>query len=207
MKPKLIILTGPQGSGNHMWSKIFALHPKVVGWKELLDTDWIGHEDEPFNGYWQDTSLFEGCTWYADYYVTSISCPYIVDGELTYPDYKGFVKEAEKHFDIRIVVLGRDPSILEYQQTRLRGKRTSDDMVANLDWITSNCKTTFASMELLHLYGYNYLSSLSAEIDFPISYFDPRLAEILQENPNSKYVSSAIGTYDEQVRKASGIDA
>ena len=45
---KMLILTGPQGSGNHMWSKIFALHPSVYGWQELVEEFWIGHDREPF---------------------------------------------------------------------------------------------------------------------------------------------------------------
>jgi hypothetical protein len=50
----ILILTGPQGSGNHMWSKIFALHPQVRGWQALLDQYWIGHDQEPWAQYWQD---------------------------------------------------------------------------------------------------------------------------------------------------------
>ena len=38
----LLILTGPQGSGNHLWSKIFALHPDVYAWHALLHEYWIG---------------------------------------------------------------------------------------------------------------------------------------------------------------------
>ena len=36
----LAVLTGPQGSGNHLWSKIFSLHEDVFGWKSLLDNYW-----------------------------------------------------------------------------------------------------------------------------------------------------------------------
>jgi hypothetical protein len=44
---KLLIITGPQGSGNHMWSKILALHPAVNGWSALLEEYWIPHDREP----------------------------------------------------------------------------------------------------------------------------------------------------------------
>ena len=40
---KMLVLTGPQGAGNHLWSKIFSLHPKVYGWKTLLDNYWEAH--------------------------------------------------------------------------------------------------------------------------------------------------------------------
>ena len=37
MTKQMLIVTGPQGAGNHLWSKIFSLHPKVYGWKSLLE--------------------------------------------------------------------------------------------------------------------------------------------------------------------------
>ena len=51
-KPKLILLTGPQGSGNHMWSKLFAMHPVVTGW--VMQNYWEGHHEEPFAEYWDN---------------------------------------------------------------------------------------------------------------------------------------------------------
>jgi hypothetical protein len=44
---KLIILIGPQGSGNHLFSKCFMTSSKIGGWKELLTTYWQGHHKEP----------------------------------------------------------------------------------------------------------------------------------------------------------------
>jgi len=43
MKKRLLVVTGPQGSGNHMWSKIFSESPQVQGWKELTQEYWVGH--------------------------------------------------------------------------------------------------------------------------------------------------------------------
>ena len=31
-KPSMLIVTGPQGSCNHMFSKLFNWHPEVYGW-------------------------------------------------------------------------------------------------------------------------------------------------------------------------------
>ena len=39
---KILIITGPQGSGNHLYSKIFAMHPLVNGWKM---NDFVGPVD------------------------------------------------------------------------------------------------------------------------------------------------------------------
>ena len=40
---KMLILTGPQGAGNHLWSKILSLNYEVYGWKCLLDNYWEAH--------------------------------------------------------------------------------------------------------------------------------------------------------------------
>ena len=72
----ILILTGSQGSGNHLWSKIFALHPQVVGWQALLTEYWIGHDQEPFAPYWQDPSQLKYYRWtQSDWFVTSMSVP------------------------------------------------------------------------------------------------------------------------------------
>ena len=56
---KLLIVTGPQGSGNHLWAKVLSMHPSVNGWTMLKD-EWQGHHEEPMNHYWQDpTKLSE----------------------------------------------------------------------------------------------------------------------------------------------------
>lgn len=65
MAKKLLIITGPQGSGNHFFSRLFSLHPTVGGWKELIDEYWIPSDQETFAPYWVDpnsmtTADFEG---------------------------------------------------------------------------------------------------------------------------------------------------
>ena len=75
---KLLIVTGPQGSGNHLWAKVFSMHPSVNGWSMLKD-EWQGHHDEPMNEYWQEPSkLSELELDDRNKYVTSISCPYFI---------------------------------------------------------------------------------------------------------------------------------
>jgi hypothetical protein len=76
---KVILLTGPQGSGNHLWSKVFTTWAD----KEY----WVGHKDEPHSNLWEDmdswrTHKFSGDT------VISISVPYAVRGNTTFPDIK-----------------------------------------------------------------------------------------------------------------------
>ena len=49
---RLLIITGPQGSGNHLFSRVFSTHPRVGGWKQLLDEYWVPSDLEPFAEYW-----------------------------------------------------------------------------------------------------------------------------------------------------------
>ena len=184
----ILILTGPQGAGNHLWSKIFALHPQVTGWSALLNEYWIGHDQEPFAPYWQDPSQLKYYRWaQSDWFVTSMSVPYINNGDATVPDFRSFVREAQNlGHRVKFAILGRDQNIVRMQETRVRGAVTVDQAIAAYDPLAS---PVFLSYELLHLYGRKYLESVSQQLGFPIAASDPRLDVILDEDTNSKYFS------------------
>jgi hypothetical protein len=187
----VLILTGPQGSGNHLWSKIFALHPQVHGWKELLNDYWIGHDQEPFAQAWQDPARLNEIPWrQSDWFVTSISVPYMLNGEATVPDFKGFVRGIQ-NLGHRVIFgqLGRDQNIVRMQQTRVRGAVTLDQALEEFDSLAA---PVFLSYELLHLYGVKYLESVGRQLNFPIATTDPRLATILADDTNAKYFG-AVG--------------
>lgn len=185
----ILILTGPQGSGNHLWSKIFALHPQVVGWRALLTEYWIGHDQEPFADYWQDPSQLKRYPWaQSDWFVTSISVPYMLNGVATVPDFRRFVREAQNlGHRVKFAILGRDQNIVRMQETRVRGSVTMDQAQAAYDQLAA---PVFLSYELLHLYGSKYLQSVSQQLGFPIAVSDPRLETILANDTNSKYFSA-----------------
>ena len=185
----ILILTGPQGSGNHLWSKIFALHPQVTGWQALLTEYWIGHDQEPFASYWQDPSQLKYYPWaQSDWFVTSMSVPYINNGAATVPDFRSFVREAQNlGHRVKFAILGRDQNIVRMQETRVRGSITMDQATAAYDQLAS---PVFLSYELLHLYGRKYLESVSQQLGFPIAATDPRLETIMDEDTNSKYFSA-----------------
>ena len=199
----VLILTGPQGSGNHLWSKIFALHSQVYGWKELLNNYWIGHDQEPFAQAWQDPSRLNEIPWrQADWFVTSISVPYMLNGEATVPDFKGFVRGVQ-NLGHRVIfgLLGRDQNIVRMQQTRVRGAVTLDQALEEFDSLAA---PVFLSYELLHLYGVKYLESVGRQLNFPIAVTDPRLAAILADDTNAKYFG-AVGAQptDQLAQRAS----
>ena len=44
---KLLIVTGPQGSGNHLFARLFSLHENVIGWEKLHEKYWVPSAQEP----------------------------------------------------------------------------------------------------------------------------------------------------------------
>ena len=188
----MLILTGPQGAGNHLWSKVFSLHPKVYGWKTLLENYWEPHRfNEPFAEYWRDPGKLSTFDWsQSQHYFTSISVPLGIpdsdENPLWEPDIKSFTQHVENQ-GIRVVtaVIGRDQNILTHQQTRIRSKPTRSMFEQQLETIKS---PRFLSYELLYLYGKEYLKSVALDVNIPVPWNDPRLDDILAEDPNAKYI-------------------
>ena len=186
---RLLIVTGPQGSGNHLFSKCLALHEDVFGWKTLLNTYWEGHHHEPFAKYWVDPSMLDDFDWeQSEYFVTSISCPYSKAGQPVIPDYIKFIEHAQEHADIDVAIIGRDQNILKHQQERVRGKETIQLALQQFEWLLQTQNCSFLSHELLSLYKTNYLEQISRDLDWPIAYWDPDMEAILSNDANAKYV-------------------
>lgn len=203
----MLIITGPQGSGNHVFSKVLALHKNVYGWKELLNEYWIAHDFEPFSECWDMPNLLYSLDWSrTDYYVTSISCPYANNGVVTIPKYKEFVDTLKK-FDInvKVAIIGRDQTVIKYQQERVRDRHSLPDFESELDYLMT-LDPIFISQELLYLYKGKYLESLSKQLDFPIAFDDERVNEILKQDANEKYFQRIdMQELDYTVRKVSGL--
>ena len=186
---RLLIITGPQGSGNHLFSKIFALHDEVFGWKNLLNTYWEGHHHEPFADCWQDPDKLHAFDWkQSEYFVTSVSCPFVKDQVPHVPDYKKFIDIANVYADVELCIIGRDQNILEYQQKRVRGNHTAPLAIEAFNSLLEEMDATFLSQELLYLYKDKYLQQLTIDLQWPIAYYDPEIAEILKADANRKYV-------------------
>jgi hypothetical protein len=187
---KMLILTGPQGAGNHLWSKIFSLHPEVYGWKTLLENYWEAHRfAEPFARYWRDHALLDDFNWaQSEYYFTSISCPLgIINSNMNpiwNPDIAKFSERVMSlGIDVKLAVIGRDQTILTNQQTRIRTQPTVDMLLEQLPDIID---PTFLSYELLYLYKQDYLKSLRFNI--PVAWNDSRINNILADDANAKYI-------------------
>ena len=184
----LLILVGPQGSGNHMFSKLFGLHPEVESWTALQRTFWLPHDTEPFNEFWADPDAWRPLTTSLDYAVTSISIPFVHRGHTQVPRFDDFVSQAIKHgWQVKVAIIGRDKNILECQQRRLRGGMTFGEFEKALPTLMQY-NPVFISHELAVLYGSEYLKSLSLLLDFPIDAYNPQVDTILYPNANQKYV-------------------
>jgi len=190
---KMIVLFGPQGSGNHLFGKIFSMHTDVHGWKDALRPDgyFIPHYQEPFNYYWNnidkiDLDIMGG----KKYAVTSISNPYIENWLPKVPPIFDFMSKVESlGIDVQPVVIGRDQNILTYQQTRLRGGPTWGNMPQLLQWMS--VPPFYIGQELLYLYRRQYIKSLSHWLNFPLSWDDPQIDDILKLDANTKYIHAA----------------
>jgi hypothetical protein len=190
MAKKMLILTGPQGAGNHLWSKIFSLHPEVFGWKSLLDNYWEAHRyAEPFAKHWKDYSLLETFDWsQSEYYFTSISVPLGIPGSEVNPIWNPNIVEFAREVnacgvDVEFAVVGRDQTILNKQQTRIR---TQPTLLLFLNQLSKIQNPTFLSYELLYLYKQDYLKSLKFNI--PVAWDDSKINEILADDANTKYI-------------------
>ena len=186
---KMLILTGPQGAGNHLWSKIFSLHSEVYGWKTLLENYWEAHRfAEPFAQHWRNPDLLKSFDWAQnEYYFTSISLPLGIIGSnvnpIWVPDVQRFAATIlECGIDIEIAVCGRDQNILKYQQTRVR---TQSTLSMFLEQLPKLWNPTFLSYELLYLYKQDYLKSL--KLNIPVAWNDTSIDTILENDSNLKY--------------------
>lgn len=190
---KMIVLFGPQGSGNHLFGKIFSMHPAVHGWKDALKPDgyFIPHYKEPFNYYWNNIDKIDiKIMGKKDYAVTSISAPYIENWLPKIPPIHDFIAAVEKvGITVQPVAIARDQNILTHQQTRVRGGPTWGCLTQLIQHMVT--PPFFVSQEALYLYRRNYIRSLQHWLNFPMSWDDPQVDEILKQDANEKYVHAA----------------
>jgi hypothetical protein len=200
MPSKLLIMIGPQGAGNHLFSKVFAGSPLIGGWKALTGTYWKGHHTEPFADVWAGhrkltADMFLGY----DFWVTSCSVPFICNGDPATPDVNAFVKQAQAlGVEVELALITRDANILQLQQTRVRGSSTVDeffDVVDELDIIYH-----VFSHESLLLLKQRYVDYITKLTGFPHVALDPT---IIQDNANAKYIQHIDSHWlDAEVQKA-----
>lgn len=193
-KPNMLIVTGPQGSGNHLFANLFNLHPEV-----------LGHHTEPFSEMWWDTSKIKDFGWSlrSDFYTTSITCPYyqkweessfIENKEPQLPRYEEFITELEKYCNVVIAIIGRDRTILEREQIRTRDVHTTPAALEQFQYLYT-LNPYFISMELAFLYRENYLRMIGLDLGFPIVDDPDIINDVLSNEPesNKNYIHEVDG--------------
>ena len=189
---KLLIITGPQGSGNHFFSRILSTHPSVGGWKSLLDKYWVPSDEEPFAEFWVyperlTESHFAGYT----YWLANVSCPFFYDGVRYIPKIKEVAERAASFgIDVSIAIIVRDKNINAEQQLRVRKEITTpiaQDYYYNI-LLKTDFPIHFLDNEALFLHREHYLKYVQRTIGFPIDYANPDIFKFITEDPNAKYV-------------------
>ena len=214
---KLLIVTGPQGSGNHLFSRVFSTHPKVGGWKQLLDEYWVPSDLEPFAEYWvhPERLTAEAFDSY-DYWLANVSVPFVYDGVRQTPKILEMAKQAKSlGIDVTIAIIVRDQNIQAEQQLRVRKEVTlpiaQEYYYDHL--LTSSFPVYFLDNEALFLHREHYLKYVSKLLSFPVDFTNPDIFKFIEEDPNRKYVKHVDEYWlDEQVwhgiqpKSARGLD-
>jgi hypothetical protein len=195
---KLLIVTGPQGSGNHLFSRLLSLHPAVEGWTEMLDQYWVPSDQEPFAEYWVTPELLTQEVFdNKDFYFANVSCPFFFDGVRNIPKILEVAERARSFgVEVEIAIVVRDQNINQLQQLRVRKEHTTP--IAQKYYyetlLPSNFPVHFLDHEAFFLHTTHYLKWVSRVLNFPIAYDNPDIMKFITEDANHKYVR-AIDTH------------
>ena len=187
----ILVITGPQGTGNHVFSKVLSMHKDVYGWDQLLREYWINHDAAPFKDIWREPEKIDSYFWKEPNYVLSVSGPYVenIDGvrHTIYPNYKEVLKRLSKKGNLMVGIIGRDQNITAQNQVRKRGVESYHNFLNKIDDLLEY-KHTFLSVELLYMFRHQYVKSLNSVLNIPVDYVNEKLHYILNKDPNAKYV-------------------
>jgi hypothetical protein len=214
---KLLIITGPQGSGNHFFSRVFSTHPEVGGWKSLLDEYWVPSDLEPFAEYWVYPERLTAEHFAEhDYWLANVSVPFVYDGVRQVPKILEVAERARSFgIDVQIAIIVRDQNINSEQQQRVRKEVTlpiAQEYYYNTI-LSSDFSVHFLDNEAFFLHREYYLKWASKLLGFPIDWTNPDIFKFIDQDPNAKYVKYVEEYWlDQQVwhgiqpKKARGIE-
>jgi len=192
---KLLIVTGPQGSGNHLFARILSLHPNVIGWESLHDKYWVPSDEEPFARYWvypEELKFPEG-----DFFCANVSVPFFYDGVRQVPKIKEVAQKAiSLGVQPIIAVIVRDRNINELQQVRVGGECTMDTALEYYKDIAVH----FIDHEAFFLYKEKYVEYLGRLLEFPVT--KEGIDNFISVDANHKYVFPCKKHWlDDEIRK------
>ena len=192
---KLLIVTGPQGSGNHLFARLFSAHPNVVGWESLHDNYWVPSDQEPFARYWvypEELKFPEG-----DFFCANVSVPFFYDGVRQVPKIKEVAQKAMSlGVQPIIAVIVRDRNINELQQVRVGGECTIDTALEYY----KDMAVHFIDHEAFFLYKEKYIEYLGRLLEFPVT--KEGIDNFISVDANHKYVFPCKKHWlDDEIRK------
>lgn len=199
---RLLILTGPQGSGNHVLSRVFSWHPKVRGWDALKNNYWVPSDQEPFAEFWVyperlTSEHFQG----NEFFFANVSAPFFYDGKRQLPKIHE-VAERAQDFGVEVVIgiVTRDKNINMQQQDRVGGDITwGEALYYYRQHLLQNFECHFISHETFFAWHVDYLLYLSQLLKFPVDI--TRSMDMIDHNPNRKYIKVVDEHWlDEEIR-------
>ena len=192
---KLLIVTGPQGSGNHLFARLLSAHPNVVGWDSLKDNYWVPSDEEPFARYWvhpEELKFPEG-----EFFCANVSVPFFYDGVRQVPKIKEVAYQAI-HQGVQpiIAVIVRDRNINELQQVRVGGECTMDTALEYFKDLSCH----FIDHEAFFLWKEKYIEYLGRLLEFPVT--TEGIDNFISVDANHKYVFPVKEHWlDNEIRK------
>ena len=189
---RLLIITGPQGSGNHLFSRLLSLHANVSGWEELKEKYWVPSDLEPFADFWVNPELLTIDKFYGyKYHLANVSCPFMYDGVRYIPKILEVAERARLlGVDVQIAIIVRDQNINAEQQKRVRGEVTTP--IAQHYYYNTLLNSKFAVHFLDHeaffLHKQHYLKWISKILDFPIELDVEKINQFIDKDANHKYI-------------------
>jgi hypothetical protein len=181
----ILLVVGPQCAGNHLWNKIFNLHPDVVGWEELNHRYHINFIENKVNDIFIDPSTISSHDWTEDNYVLNVSWPFAKGKE---PHIHRVLSALEDMgHNIQLAIIGRDENITKYSQRKRRTPYKVDDFIAFTQSLMI-FEPIFISYELLFMYRSYYLQQLDRMICIPIDYNSVQLSFLLKSDSNKNYI-------------------
>jgi hypothetical protein len=189
---KLLIITGPQGSGNHLFSRLLSQHPDVSGWEELKNKYWVPSDLEPFADYWVFPELLTLDKFYGhQYHLANVSCPFMYDGVRHVPKILEVAERAKMlGIDVQIAIIVRDQNINAEQQLRVRGEVTTP-IAQNYYYNTllqSQFPIHFLDHEAFFLHKEHYLHWVGKILNFPVELDSVKINQFIDKDANHKYI-------------------
>ena len=162
------------------------------------------HWREPHNEIWNNIeNINYDIMGGKNYAVISASVPFWNKDELQIPAAQKLIdKVTSLGIEIQPIIIGRDSTILTMQQTRMRGGPTWGCVTQFVRWLEP--MPFFVSTELLYLYKKRYVESIGKWLDFPVAHKDSRIAEILAEDSNAKYIHQAESPRVDDITRRTG---